>query len=176
MEQDFFNRIASDTLSCIGMLLVFCWVLLCIKEMCKDAYGFCKYRYVKYTTKLVEHCQIMDKHDQLAEMNSSYAKVKKVKPSDAYLKRALPKSKKDSSRKLNGCVMCKQPLLQLKQSGMSLKYAECGHVFCLTCANQLHDEMKARSKLSLARYRWPCPTCAQPIKRDGIIRMSNLYL
>ena len=161
---------SNDKIGCVWLLIAFSWLLLQFKDGCKNFYGYCKKRYFKYRNA-IDYYKIVDKNDRIAEMNILYCKIKPVKPSDVYLKPAVSNSE-ESSQKLTGCEVCKRQLLHIKQSGESMKYTECGHVLCLTCANKFHDQMSQAS----FRSKWPCPACTRPLKRHGLIHVYNLYI
>ena len=171
------KSLENDRICCIFILFGLACVILEAKDYCKNFYSFCKNRFHKYT-KLVDNSKILDKHDRVAQANSLNAKSKSLKLNQVYLEIAKRNTKLESTkaalslRTLNGCGMCNRKLLQIKQNGESMKYAECGHVFCLTCVNQLHDQMKTFS----LRSNRTCPVCNWPLMQNGIIRISNIYL
>lgn len=59
---------------------------------------------------------------------------------------------------------CGRELAKIKSEGESFKITECGHVICTSCVNRCF-------KIDLH-----CPVCKHGLKRNGIIRVTNLYL
>ena len=163
--------VASNKLVSLSFLLVVGLVLVGGKELCIWLYRFCKPYYYMLYARNINYYEILDMHDRIAEINILRSKLTGIKPCEVYLKKAVSNEELPSNE-LSGCVTCKRSLLDIKRRCQSMKFTECGHVFCLTCANLLHDNMTA----TLSRSKWPCPECAYSLKRDGLVRVSNLYL
>jgi hypothetical protein len=79
---------------------------------------------------------------------------------------------------LNECCMCMRTLMEIKQEDgneceeSSLKFTECGHVFCLKCMNKWFE-----CRVFMAKEgEFNCPTCMRNLMRDHIIHVANIYI
>jgi hypothetical protein len=77
----------------------------------------------------------------------------------------MEKNNQTNKRRLKKCGGgCGRELAKIKSEGESFKITECGHVICTSCVNRCF-------KIDLH-----CPVCNHGLKRNGIIRITNLYL
>ena len=110
-------------------------------------------------------------YDQIAKANRDSVRLRKTNgkckwTSPFLFKPALRRPKERVVHRrhchLKGCGMCGRSLCEVKCSGDTLKFTECGHIFCGKCSNE-----SAWQK---------CITCSHRLKRHGALQLYNLYL
>lgn len=126
---------------------------------------------IKFFMKKPEEAERDANIDRVASYNMNMFLLNdKIKVNEYLLRNSncslTPKNKQQvkchSLRKCGG--VCGRELSVIKREGESFKITECGHVICARCSNRhfIHD--------------FHCPACNHNLKRDGIIRVTNLYL
>jgi len=126
------------------------------------------------------------KHDLVAVSNQNSIKLIDAS-NEMYVREACNNcSENCNSDVLNECCMCMRSLVEIKQEDggdkeyeeeeekieSTLKFTECGHVFCLKCMNKWFE-----SRVYMAKEgEFNCPTCMRNLMRDNIIHVANIYV